>query len=122
MGHIHKYTCNICNYEFEGSGGRDSGKFSVVYDTYNCLDCKKTFDYCVEDIPGTTIKEEIPKTFSDKLFFRKQEYRYRFTEEPIPLAKITCDFCKGNNVVLWNHTCPRCDSEMKLEAFIGMWD
>lgn len=79
---------------FEGSGGRDTGMLGFVYDTYNCLDCKKTFDYFVDKIP----------------------------EEKIPDNKVVCEFCSNNNVVAWHYKCPCCAIEMEDTGITAFWD
>lgn len=122
MGTHSTYKCTTCSYEFEGSGQRDRGMFSFVYDTYSCLDCKKAFDLYVETIPGETIQMPVARTFLDKLFFKKQKFIQDFVEHKIPDAEVRCSFCEGNNVVQWNKRCPDCFSEMKWKGIAAMWD
>jgi len=118
MGIHSKYICSNCSYVFEGS----RGMLSFVYDTYNCLDCKKTFDYFVDEIPGYFIKKTLPRTALAKLFLQKEKYINEFVEERIPNHEIKCTCCKNNNVIAWEYNCPCCNHKMKNTEIIEFWD
>lgn len=122
MGSHSLFTCSICNYEFTGSGERDHGMQTYVYDTYNCLNCKIIFDYYVDEIPGHTIKIPVPKSFLRKLFFINPKYKYKHIEDPIPDCEIFCKKCNENNVEKWQRRCPKCNTKMTWHFPHILWD
>lgn len=124
MGMFFVHSCTRCGYEYEGTGGRSHGMMSIVYDTYNCKDCKTTFDFYAdpETLTRTSFFVPVPKTFWDKIFFRKQKFLEDSEYDKIPNENIFCKNCGQNNVETWESKCPQCSGQMKMKSFGGMWD
>jgi transposase-like protein len=124
MGMFFVYECPDCGYEYEGAGGKSHGMMSIVHDTYNCKDCKLTFDFYVDldRLERASFSVPIPRTFWDKLFFREQKFLQHFVDVKISNEDIICKYCGHNNVEVWNSKYPHCSGEMKTKSIGGMCD
>jgi hypothetical protein len=120
MGIHSNYSCPICNYEFEGSGHRDYGMFTHVHNTYNCSDCKQTFDYYVENSEYIVFPK--PRTFWMKVFCRKAKKARIEISPNIQEHEIHCKFCSSFKVAPWEYKCAKCGYEMENLGMVMLWD
>jgi len=100
MGECFKFSCPVCGYAAEVSGGRDSGEGHCTQ-TILCFDCKELMDVVAAVLsgfekPGMELTGE--------------------SEENLLLVRIKCQRGSNHNWREWNapDVCPRCGNSMEL--------
>jgi len=122
MGIHFLYTCPVCDYEFTGSGRPDAGMFADIYDAYNCLDCKQTFDYYVRRMTPEYIEISLPRTFWMRVFNRPAKHERKYIRYQVQEDDMVCSRCGSVNILKWKQRCPKCGCKMKNEGMVALWD
>jgi hypothetical protein len=101
MGSLIRFTCEICDYSAEVSGGIDYGMIAVVR-TMTCHDCEHLVDVLVgrEGREGPTGDPEYDKDLR------------------------TCPICRGQRLEIWDKArpCPKCGGLMPEGEVTCLWD